>query len=376
MIWYIYMHKGRMAMNLEKQKRFLTQAAFYGVIALLVYAGLKYLLPTMLPFLLAFLIVWLLRRAALPLAAKLHLSPKYTLLALLVVFYITLFGSVTLAGAQLAELIKNTLPKLPQLYRDELLPGLKWGYHFIEETLQRFDPAMESALDSALTQLSATIENGLRSFATVAVAWASTAAMGVPSFIIALVLMITSSFFLGNDYDRVMNFLYSCLPAKGKERVREIWHKLTGSLWIYIRSYTLFLLITFVELNIGLHLLKIPYAGVIAASIAIFDLMPILGTGGILIPWTVIAAVVGNYRMALGIGVLYIVITMVRNYLEPKLVGKQIGLHPLATLIALFVGSRLFGLAGLFGFPVALSVIVQIRHSRAAAHIPSDQPKL
>ena len=121
------------------------------------------------------------------------------------------------------------------------------------------------------------------------------------------------------------------------------------------------MIITFTELNIGLHLLKIPYATVIAGAIAIFDLLPILGTGGVLIPWTVIAAVIGEYGMALGIGILYIVITMVRNYLEPKLVGKQIGLHPLATLIALFVGSRLFGLAGLFGFPVALSVIVQLR---------------
>ena len=189
--------------------------------------------------------------------------------------------------------------------------------------------------------------------------------MGVPGFIIGVVLLITSSFFLANDYDRVMNFLYKSLPEKGKDRLREIWHKLAGSLWIYIRSYTLFLIITFTELNIGLHLLKIPYATVIAGAIAIFDLLPILGTGGVLIPWTVIAAVVGEYGMALGIGILYIVITMVRNYLEPKLVGKQIGLHPLATLIALFVGSRLFGLAGLFGFPVALSVIVQLRRKDA-----------
>ena len=77
----------------------------------------------------------------------------------------------------------------------------------------------------------------------------------------------------------------------------------------------------------------------------------------------VIAAVAGEYGMALGVGALYIVITMVRQYLEPKLVGKQIGLHPLATLIALFVGSKMFGLVGLFAFPVALSVYVQLKRS-------------
>ena len=352
-------------MNLEKQKRFLVQAAFYGTIAALVYVVLKFLLPTLIPFLLAFLIVWLLRKPAKWISGKLHLPMKYVSLFFLLLFYVLLFGGVSLLGVEVVTLIKSAAPKLPTFYRQELVPALKAIYHFAEQTLQRFDPAIVSALSSTLTELSASIEQGLVTFSRLVVSWASSAAMGVPSFIIGVVLMITSSFFLANDYDRVMNFLYKSLPEKGKDRLREIWHKLAGSLWIYIRSYTLFLIITFTELNIGLHLLKIPYATVIAGAIAIFDLLPILGTGGVLIPWTVIAAVVGEYGMALGIGILYIVITMVRNYLEPKLVGKQIGLHPLATLIALFVGSRLFGLAGLFGFPVALSVIVQLRRKDA-----------
>jgi len=350
--------------NLEKQKKFLIQAAFYTAVAVLAYVGLKYLLPTLMPFVLAFLIVWLLRKPAKWVAEKLHLPMKLMSLVFLLLFYVLLFGSVSLLGIEVVTLIKDAVPKLPTLYREELVPALKAIYHFAEQTLHRFDPAIVSALGSTLSELSASIEQGLISFSKMAVSWASSAAMGVPSFIIAVVLMITSSFFLANDYERVMGFLYKSMPEKGKDRLREIWHKLAGSLWIYIRSYTLFLMITFAELNIGLHLLRIPYAGIIAAGIAVFDLMPILGTGGILIPWTVIAAVVGEYGMALGVGALYIVITMVRNYLEPKLVGKQIGLHPLATLIALFVGSQLFGLAGLFGFPVALSVIVQLRRNR------------
>lgn len=348
-------------MNLEKQKRFLVQAAFYGTIAALVYVVLKYLLPTLVPFLLAFLIVWLLRKPAKWVSEKLPISQKYVSLGFLLLFYVLLFGTVSLLGMELVALIKEAVPKLPDLYREELVPALKVGYHLVEQTLTRFDPAIVSALESTMTQLSTSIEQGLTTLSLAVVSWVSDAALGVPSFIIGVILLITSSFFLASDYDRVMGFLYKSMPEKGKNRLREVWHKVAGSLWIYIRSYTLLLIVTFTELFIGLHLLKIPYAGIIAGSIAIFDLMPILGTGGVLIPWTVIAAVTGNYGMAAGIGVLYIVITMIRNYLEPKLVGKQIGLHPLATLMALFVGSQLFGLAGLFGFPVALSVIVQIR---------------
>lgn len=349
-------------MDLEKQKRFLIRAAYIAVVAALVYAALKYLLPIMVPFLLSFLIVWLLRKPAHWLAKKLHVSQKYVLLLLLLIFYVMLFGLLSLLGMQIFGLLKEAVPKVPGLYRNDLLPALKEMAAFVEQTLARFDPSLVSGLESGLMALSSSIEKGLLSLSGSVMAWASNIALGVPGFIIQLVIMITSSFFLANDYDRVMEFLYDRMPQRIKNRLREVWHKLAGSLWIYIRSYTLFLIITFTELFIGLHLLKIPYAGIIAVSIAIFDLMPILGTGGVLIPWTVIAAVAGEYGMALGVGALYIVITIVRQYLEPKLVGKQIGLHPLATLIALFVGSKMFGLVGLFAFPVALSVYVQLKH--------------
>lgn len=349
-------------MDLEKQKRFLIRAAYVAVVVVLVYAALKYLLPIMMPFLLGFLIVWLLRKPAEWLGKTLHLPKKYVLLILLVLFYVVLFGLLSLLGMRLVGLLKEAVPKVPSLYRNELLPALKVLADFVEQSLARFDPSLVSGLESALMSLSSGIESALLSLSGSAMSWASNVALGVPGFIIELVIMITASFFLANDYERVMEFLYDHMPQRIKNRMREVWHKLAGSLWIYIRSYTLFLLVTFVELFIGLHLLKIPYAGIIAAGIAIFDLMPILGTGGVLIPWTVIAAVAGEYGMALGVGALYIVITIVRQYLEPKLVGKQIGLHPLATLIALFVGSQMFGLVGLFAFPVALSVYVQLKH--------------
>ena len=355
-------------MDLEKQKRFLIRLAFFAAIAALVYVGLKYFLPMILPFLLAFIIVWMLRRPAVWLAEKLKVKSGRVTAALLLVFYVVLFGLLSLLGTSLFGLIRDAIPRLPDLYRDELLPALKVAADFVETRLSHFDPTVVSAVEGMFTQLSQNIEATLLSFSGAAVAWASSVLMGFPAFIIALILMITSSFFLGTDYDHVMAFVYSHMPEKAKVTVRNVWHKLADSVWIYIRSYALLLLVTFTELLVGLSILGVPYASIIAAGIAIFDLMPILGTGGVLIPWIVIAAVVGSYRMSLGIAVLYIIITIVRNYLEPKLVGKQIGLHPLATLIALFVGSKMFGLAGLFGFPVALSVIVQLRRGKQIHH--------
>jgi len=98
--------------------------------------------------------------------------------------------------------------------------------------------------------------------------------------------------------------------------------------------------------------------------ISIFDLMPILGTGGIVLPWALLSLMLGNWVRAVGLLVLYLVITGIRQTLEPKIVGKQIGLHPLATLVSMLLGLKLFGIVGLFGVPVVVAVTTAMYRSR------------
>ena len=122
---------------------------------------------------------------------------------------------------------------------------------------------------------------------------------------------------------------------------------------------------SFAELSIGFLLMRIPYAVGFALLVAVIDIMPILGTGLVLIPWAIIAAILGNYSMALGVALLYVIMLVVRNIVEPKLVGQQMGLHPLATLVSMFVGLQLFGIFGLFGFPIILSLYFKLRKTNA-----------
>ena len=119
----------------------------------------------------------------------------------------------------------------------------------------------------------------------------------------------------------------------------------------------LILFMTFMELFIGLKILKVPYAGIIAFVIAILDILPVLGTGGVLIPWSIVSLILGDFITAAGIIILYIVITVIRNIVEPRLIGKQMGLHPVVTLAAMLVGLNLFGIVGLFGFPILFSFL-------------------
>ena len=100
-----------------------------------------------------------------------------------------------------------------------------------------------------------------------------------------------------------------------------------------------------------------PNAILIAVVIAIFDILPVLGTGGIMIPWSIIALLYGNYKIGVGVAVLYIIITIIRNIIEPKLVGQQVGLHPVVTLISMFVGLHFLGFIGMLGLPITISLL-------------------
>lgn len=125
-----------------------------------------------------------------------------------------------------------------------------------------------------------------------------------------------------------------------------------------IRSYALIMSITFVELAVGLTLIGVKNSVLIAFVIAVFDILPVLGTGRDHDPLD------GDHRgdggipgWPSGLLVVYLVITVIRNIIEPKIVGSQIGLHPVVTLVSMFAGAQLFGVLGLFGFPIGLSLL-------------------
>ena len=145
------------------------------------------------------------------------------------------------------------------------------------------------------------------------------------------------------DYDRITGFFIRQMSEKAQEVFWEIKTYVTGTLFVCIRSYALIMSITFVELSIGLTVVGIENAVVIALLIAVFDILPVLGTGGIMIPWAAITAIQGEFKLALALFAVYIVVTIIRNIIEPKIVGSQLGLHPVATLASLFLGAQLFG---------------------------------
>ena len=118
------------------------------------------------------------------------------------------------------------------------------------------------------------------------------------------------------------------------------------------KAYFTLMTLTFIELSLALLILNIDYAVTLALIISVIDLMPVLGVGTALIPWAVVELIIGNYALGIGLLISYVIILIVRQIVEPRIVGKHIGLHPLITLISMYAGLKIFGAVGLFLLPM------------------------
>ena len=264
---------------------------------------------------------------------------------------------VTLLIVKGVTAISGLIKWLPQVYELKLQPFVMQCYNWGKETLEHLNPALISALESVLQSLLSSLKNLVSYISGLAVNMVSGLATGIPSLIFSLLAMIFSTVFLVGDYERITSFASEHIPQKFKNVISKIRTYLTDTLFVVIRYYVLIMLLTFTELSILFSIFGIQSPVLKAALIAVFDIMPILGTGGIMIPWAIISLVLGYTKLGVELFVIYGIVTVIRNYLEPKIVGAQLGLHPIITLVAMFIGLRLFGFWGLFGLPVAISFL-------------------
>ncbi|MED9820830.1 MAG: sporulation integral membrane protein YtvI [Christensenellales bacterium] len=365
-------------MTVEKKKAFLIQAAFYGVLLIAAALFMTYLFGPLCPFLFGFLIAWLLQKPAKLLAQKLHISSRIPAFVFTVIFYAVVFVAVTVAGLQLISALEHLVPKLPALYTTQVVPFMSRTFDALELQMQEVDPSVVDIIDRVSRELFSYLEKLISSLSVNAVRLVSNIIAGMPSVILSVIVTVVSTCFMAMDFDHITSYIKSKLPTRFRTTVSTTITTGVASIRKVLVSYIFIMFMSFVELSIGFLVLRVPYAVGLALLVAVIDILPILGTGLILIPWALFSVVVGDYRMALGLVLLYLIMLVVRNIVEPKLVGQQMGLHPVATLISMFVGLQLFGFIGLIGFPITLSLYIKLasssKNAKAAAEASADQP--
>ena len=348
---------------MEKKRDFLVNVAYWAVIAGAVYLGFEYLLPVSVPFILGILIAYFVVR----ISRRFRCTHPLFRIALIVVIYGLIGLGVAWVVTRTVALVSGTVRWLPQFYELKLMPFVTTCYGWAAKTLQVLDPAVITALQSVMNSVLSSLKSVITYLSGAAVDFVTWLATGIPSLILSLLAMIFSTVFVAKDYEKIKDFAVENTPPAVKKVLTNIRIYLTETLFVVIRSYAAIMLLTFTELSILFSLFGIEHAVLKASVIALLDILPILGTGGIMIPWAATSLVLGYTRLGIELFVIYAIVTVIRNYVEPKIVGTQLGLHPIITLVSMFIGLRLFGFFGLFGLPVGISFLWKQKIEKEAA---------
>ncbi len=353
---------------MEKKRNFIISVLFYLIIGGMVYVILRYAIFIVMPFLVGFFIASFLNSIAVYLSKKYSIKRKPAAILILLIFYATVGMFVTIFVVRLAAWVGDVSERLPVIYSETVEPLFERVSMWADGMLDRFGRYVDrnflgtlgGFIDSAKNSVGAAVSD----ISVRAISWLSGFAASVPKFVVELIFSVVSSFFFMIDYEDIIRYAKSRLPKKAVGILGELKDKFFLTIVRYLRSYTVIMLFTFAELTVGLMIIGTENVLIPALLISLFDALPVLGTGMIMVPWALIELLRGSIRFGMGLIVVWAVVSIVRNILEPRIVGKQVGLHPVCTLIAMFVGTKLFGFVGLILLPVGLSIVFSVLRDR------------
>lgn len=350
---------------MELKKNFIINVCYFSLIAILLLFSFKYLLPFLTPFILAFCLVYVLRGVIFWLNKSFKIPYKVSAIITMSFFYLTAGLVIALISLCLVYGIQTFLTELPGLYVTYAQKVIISITGYIKDIIYfiSHNEELASMIENGGNQLISNVVDVIYKVSGSFFSWLSDVVISVPDFFIKSILMIISSFFIAVDYEKIIGFVDKQLGDKVSKLVSEIKSYLFGTVFVCVKSYALIMSITFIELSIGLSLLGINNSIIIALLVSVLDILPVLGTGAVIIPWAIISFVIGDIWIGIGLILVYLMITIIRNIIEPRIVGTQLGLHPLVTLISMFVGVNVAGIIGLFGFPILLSLLVYLNNN-------------
>lgn len=326
------------------------QILFLIGITLTVYVCFRYLLPVFLPILVAWLLAALLHRPVRWLKTKFRIPMTFSAVAGILL----LLSAVGTGGFFLLRTLLNQLIGLIRQFPTYQLALTERYQHFCTgcDRFLRLDVgASQLFLDAQLEQVVNHIQTSVLPSIT---EQTLRLALGTAEAFALIVIILVVAILLVKDLDRyrerfcASTFAPVLLPVTDRLRYSAV---------AYLRTQGIIMLITAVLCTLGLVLIKNPYALLLGLAIALLDALPVLGSGMILLPWSIVLFFQKNYIPGAILLTVFVLCVILREFLEPKLLGKGIGIRPLYTLISMYLGIRIFGVAGFILGPIGLVII-------------------
>ena len=334
-----------------KKRDFLVNIGFLVVVGAIIFLIFKFMLGLLLPFVIGVILSYLVQKPSGKIGNKFKIDKGICAAVFVTVSYIVAISILVLMIWGVLSAIssfisnKSNLASLTLVFEKMQLAMNKVSDNFsiFGNAGQMFDKVKENTLNEIVSFASSLVGKTARS---------------LPSFLFSCIVTVVASFYMAKDYDKLLKFLKGFLSPKTVTNIATIKSILVENVFKLAKGYIVILLITFAELSAGFFVIGVKKPVVLAFFIALVDILPVIGTGTVLIPWSIICFITEGFGRGFMLLLLYVVIIVVRNFAEPKIIGKKVGLNPLFMLLVIFVGLRLAGVGGMLMLPIVLIVVV------------------
>lgn len=342
-------------------------------VALIISAVISFVLfatPLVIPFLVGWVIAYIMNPLVNLMQNKLKLARWLAVCISLLLFLGVSLGLIVLAVTNivleindLSVIIQNNLAGWKTSFTNYI--NSDYIQDFINRIINIYNenPVYKDTINTNLTSSGKTVTDFVSSFVKVILDGIVALLTSLPNAATIIIIALLASFFISNDWKKLRAKLQEWTPEFIFRPTMIIWKDLQKALFGYLRAQLILISITAVFVIIGLLILRVKYAITIGLLIGLVDLMPYLGTGAVMVPWIIIEFVQHDYYLGIGLSIVYGIILVARQILEPKVLATSIGLDPLATLVAMYVGLKLFGFLGLIIGPVSLMLLATFHRS-------------
>lgn len=325
--------------------------------------GALFLFPFILkafsPFVAAFIIASLCQRLVQSLEKKLKINRGISSAIIVTSIVAIVIGLIILLISQLVSQARNLLTALPgaiNSFRFQLNRLLE-QYNGFKNTIS---PETASMIDSVISQFESHASTISEKVTASALNAATDFAMSLPGILIFLIMLILGTFFFTKDYPLVINFFRELFPPRFNRVFAQIKKILTSAFSSYIKAQLHLMLFTSLLVTVCLWIIGKENALLWGLICGLVDALPLFGTAAILVPWSLISFIYGDTYSFVALLIIQILVFVVRELAEPKILSKHIGIHPLLTLISIYIGLKFFGILGIILAPIVTMLLVNL----------------
>ncbi|MDQ0206047.1 sporulation integral membrane protein YtvI [Alkalicoccobacillus murimartini] len=320
------------------------------------------------PFWIAALFAWMMQPFMRLLKNKLRLNSGFASFFGLLVGIIVISSLLTGIGFLIFFSLRRFFEQVPMwielgsskiqiFFNDTVLPFWQQGLGLFNS----LDQTQQDALKQSISQLGTQLGNLVGSTGQALLDWTSRVIFGLPGFLVAFLFGVISIYFMGKSWHSYQSAFRKVIPLSVRSKIQAFIQGVRVRLLGFIRAQVILMFITAVIVFIGLLIIRVDGALTLAIIVGLAELLPYLGTGTILIPWGIYLLISGDLSLAFGVLILYAIIVVIRQMIEPKILSSSLNLNPVAVLISMFAGLQLMGAVGIIVGPLIL-VLVMIFH--------------